>query len=283
GMGQAPATGVVSLRTFNRNFPGRSGTANDKVYLCSPLTAAVSAITGKITDPKEWLKGQKVQRLGVKLPKEYIIDDSMIIPPVKKPEKVIVERGPNIKSLPVRGALEESLRAKVILKTGDNITTDDIMPAGAKILPLRSNIPAISEYVFSKVDASFPARAKASGGGIVLGGINYGQGSSREHAALAPMYLGIKAVLAKSFARIHKDNLINFGILPLTISADVYDSIDQGAEIELPSLAKEVRESSDVTFTDIKTGRTHRSEHGLTERQRKIVLAGGLLNYVRAK
>ncbi len=283
GMGQAPATGVVSLRTFNRNFPGRSGTANDKVYLCSPLTAAVSAITGKITDPGDWLKGLKVQRLGVKLPKEYIIDDSMIIPPVKKPEKVTVERGPNIKSLPVRGALEESLRAKVILKTGDNITTDDIMPAGAKILPLRSNIPAISEYVFSKVDASFSARAKASGGGIVLGGINYGQGSSREHAALAPMYLGIKAVLAKSFARIHKDNLINFGILPLTIPADVYDSIDQGAEIELPRLAKEVRESSEITFIDIKKGRTCTSEHNLTERQRKIVLAGGLLNYVRAK
>ncbi len=279
GMGQSPATGTVSLRTFNRNFPGRSGTANDQVYLCSPLTAAVSAIRGKITDPRDVIKGP----LNFTLHEKYVIDDSMILPPSERPSKVIIERGPNIKPFPVKGALEESLRTKVVLKVGDNITTDDIMPAGAKILPLRSNIPAISEYVFSKVDAAFPARAKASGGGILLGGMNYGQGSSREHAALAPMYLGIKAVLAKSFARIHKDNLINFGILPLTISPDVYDSIDQDSEIELPSLAKEVKESNEITFIDIKTGRTYRSEHGLTERQREIVLAGGLLNYVRTK
>ncbi|MBI5409641.1 MAG: aconitate hydratase [Nitrospirae bacterium] len=281
GMGQSPATGAVSLRTFNRNFPGRSGTANDKVYLCSPLTAAASAITGKITDPKEWLKSLKVQRLKVKLPGKYVIDDSMIISPSKKPEKVIVERGPNIKPLPVRGALEGSLKAKVILKVGDNITTDDIMPAGAKILPLRSNIPAISEFVFSKVDTSFPSRAKAAGGGIVLGGINYGQGSSREHAALAPMYLGVKIVLAKSFARIHKDNLINFGILPLTIPPDVYDSIEQDTEIKLPALAKEVRESLEVTLINVKTEEAYKVDHGLTERQRKIILAGGLLNCIK--
>ena len=279
GMGQAPATGAVSLRTFNRNFPGRSGTANDQVYLCSPLTAAVSAITGKITDPRDLIKGP----LKVALPERFAIDDSMIIPPAKKPEKVTVERGPNIKPLPVRGALESSLKARVILKTGDNITTDDIMPAGAKILPLRSNIPAISEFVFSKVDPTFPSRAKSSGGGIILGGNNYGQGSSREHAALAPMYLGIKIVLAKSFARIHKDNLINFGILPLTVSSDVYDLIAQDAELEFPSLAKEVKGSSGVTFKDIKTGRNYKGEHGLSERQRKIVLAGGMLNCVKGK
>ena len=279
GMGQSPATGTVSLRTFNRNFPGRSGTINDKVYLCSPLTAAVSAITGKITDPRDVIKGP----LSFTLPEKFVIDDSMILPPAERPSKVIVERGPNIKPFPVKGALEESLRTKVVLKVGDNITTDDIMPAGAKILPLRSNIPAISEYVFSKVDADFPSRARAAGGGIVLGGMNYGQGSSREHAALAPMYLGIKVVFAKSFARIHKDNLINFGILPLTISPNVYDSLDQDAGIELPSLAREVRESKEITFRDIKAGRTHRAEHGLTDRQRDIILAGGLLNYVRSK
>lgn len=278
GMGQAPATGTVSLRTFNRNFPGRSGTTNDQVYLCSPLTAAVSAITGKITNPEGWLKGSESR---VQLPEKFIVDDSMIIPPSNEPDKVVVQRGPNIKPLPVRGVLEEILKAKVILKVGDNITTDDIMPAGAKILPLRSNIPAISEFVFSKVDATFPSRAKASGGGIVLGGINYGQGSSREHAALAPMYLGIKIVLAKSFARIHKDNLINFGILPLTIPSDVYDLIAQDTELEFPSLAKDVRETSGVVFIDIKTGKTYKAEHGLTERQREIILAGGMLNCVK--
>jgi aconitate hydratase len=279
GMGQAPATGAVSLRTFNRNFPGRSGTANDQVYLCSPLTAAVSAITGKITDPRDLIKGP----LKVALPERFAIDDSMIIPPAKRPEKVTVERGPNIKPLPVSGALESSLKARVILKTGDNITTDDIMPAGAKILPLRSNIPAISEFVFSKVDPTFPSRAKSSGGGIILGGNNYGQGSSREHAALAPMYLGIKIVLAKSFARIHKDNLINFGILPLTVPSDVYDSIAQDAELEFPALAKEVKGSSEVTFKDVKTGKQYKAEHGLSERQRKIVHAGGMLNCVKGK
>ena len=278
GMGQAPATGAVSLRTFNRNFPGRSGTANDQVYLCSPLTAAVSAITGKITDPKDWIKGKG---LRVKLPEKFIVDDSMIIPPSKSPNKIVIERGPNIKPLPVRGKLESSLRAKVILKTGDNITTDDIMPAGAKILPLRSNIPAISEFVFSKVDPTFPARARTSGGGIVLGGVNYGQGSSREHAALAPMYLGIKIVLAKSFARIHKDNLINFGILPLTVSSDVYDEITQDTELEFPSLAEDVRGLLEVTFSNISAGTTHKAMHGLSGRQREIVLAGGMLNCVK--
>ena len=279
GMGQSPATNTVSLRTFNRNFPGRSGTVNDQVYLCSPLTAAASALTGKITDPRDIVK----EPLRVSIPEHYIIDDSLIIPPSDQPEKVQIERGPNIKPFPLRGALENSLKAKVLLKVGDNITTDDIMPAGAKILPLRSNIPAISEHVFAKIDSTFPSRAASAGGGIVLGGLNYGQGSSREHAALAPMYLGIKVVLAKSFARIHKDNLINFGILPLTIPSEVYESIDRDAEIELPDLAKEVKGSTEITFIDTKKGRTYTAEHGLTERQRNIILAGGLLNYAGGK
>ncbi|MDP3297990.1 MAG: aconitate hydratase [Thermodesulfovibrionia bacterium] len=285
GMGQAPSTGAVSLRTFNRNFPGRSGTPNDQVYLCSPATAAVSAIEGVITDPRDYFKQFTVRgsRFTVKLPPKYIIDDSMIIPPSKEPEKVVVERGPNIKPLPIKGELEESIKAKIILKTGDNITTDDIMPAGAKILSLRSNIAAISEYVFSRIDTTFPVRAKTSGNGVVLGGINYGQGSSREHAALAPMYLGIKIILAKSFARIHRDNLINFGILPLTISTDVYDTFEQDREIQFPNIAKEIRESSEITLIDVKTGRKYKAEHGLTERQRNIILAGGLLNYIKKR
>ncbi|MBI4710541.1 MAG: aconitate hydratase [Nitrospirae bacterium] len=250
GMGQAPPTDAVSLRTFNRNFPGRSGTKNDKVYLCSPLTAAVSAITGKLTNPKDYFKRltPHASRLTVKLPEKFIIDDSLIIPPSKKPKKVVIQRGPNIKPLPVRGALEESLKVKVLLKAGDNITTDDIMPAGSKILSLRSNIPALSEYVFSRIDSTFPSRAKTAGSGVVLGGMNYGQGSSREHAALAPMYLGVKVVLAKSFARIHMDNLINFGVLPLTIRPEGYDSILQDDEVEFPNLAKDVKESSEVTL-----------------------------------
>jgi aconitate hydratase len=279
GMGQSPATDTVTLRTFNRNFPGRSGTSGDQAYLCSPLTAAASAIAGKITDPRDFVK----EPIEIFLPEKYTVNDSMIIAPSEAPEKIVIERGPNIKPFPVKGALEESLKTKVVLKVGNNITTDDIMPAGARILPLRSNIPAISEYVFSKVDPAFPARARASGGGIVLGGVNYGQGSSREHAALAPMYLGIKVVLAKSFARIHKDNLINFGILPLNVAEDVYDSIDPDADMEFPDLSKEVRESSKITFMDVGKGKTYTSEHGLTGRQRKIVLAGGLLNYVRGK
>lgn len=279
GMGQSPATNTVSLRTFNRNFPGRSGTPNDRVYLCSPQTAVAAAITGEITDPR----GLMNESIRVTVPESYIIDDSLIIPPPAGPETVRIERGPNIRPFPVKGPLEESLRTRVILKAGDNITTDDIMPAGAKILPLRSNIPAISEHVFSKIDPSFPSRAKSAGSGVVLGGVNYGQGSSREHAALAPMYLGIRAVLAKSFARIHRDNLINFGIIPLVITPDIYDLLEQDTEIEFPQIAREIRESSSVTFRIVGADRTCTAEHGLTPRQREIILAGGLLNHVRKK
>ena len=243
------------------------------------MTAAVSAITGKITDPRDFVK----EPIDIVLPEKYIIDDSLIVPPSEKLENIQVERGPNIKPFPVKGELEVSLKTKVVLKVGDNITTDDIMPAGAKILPLRSNIPAISEYVFSKVDSTFPGRARSSGGGVVLGGNNYGQGSSREHAALAPMYLGIKAVLAKSFARIHKDNLVNFGILPITVGPEVHDSFDQDTEVEFLDLAGEVRGSSSITFKDVKTGKRYTAEHGLTQRQREVILAGGLLNYIKGK
>jgi aconitate hydratase len=279
GMGQSPATNTVSLRTFNRNFPGRSGTPDDQVYLCSPLTAAAAAITGEITDPRKIFN----EPMKATIPDRYIVDDSMIVPPSREPDNVQIERGPNIKPFPMKGKLEESLRTEVILKVGDNITTDDIMPAGAKILPLRSNIPAISEHVFSKIDSTFPDRAKSSGGGVVLGGANYGQGSSREHAALAPMYLGIKVVLAKSFARIHRENLINFGILPLQVSGEFYDAIDQGSEIEFPAISKEIRESPSVTLLDSKTGIKYKAEHNLTKRQRDLILVGGLLNYLRKK
>jgi aconitate hydratase len=278
GMGQSPATDTVSLRTFNRNFPGRSGTVNDRVYLCSPLTAAASAITGEITDPREVI-GSPIE---MSLPEKYIVDDSMILPPSDEPATVEILRGPNIKPFPVKDRLEESLTTTVLIKVGDNITTDDIMPAGAKILPLRSNIPAISEYVFSKVDSAFPSRAKSSGGGVIIGGINYGQGSSREHAALAPMYLGVKAVLAKSFARIHRDNLINFGIIPLSISEDVYNLLKQGSVIEFPNLAGDIRKGDSVTFRDVERGETFTATHDLSSRQREIVLAGGLLNYVKS-
>lgn len=292
GVGQTPATGAVSLRTFNRNFPGRSGAADDKVYLCSPVTAAVSAISGIITDPRDVIKqfktfdpssgrGFQGSKFAVKLPEKYVIDDSMIIPPPKEPEKVRIERGPNIKPIPVKGKLEESLRTRVILKVGDNITTDDIMPAGTKILSLRSNIPAISEYLFSGIDPAFSVRAKAAGSCVILGGINYGQGSSREHAAIAPMYLGVKAVLAKSFARIHRDNLINFGILPLIISPEIYNALERDSEIEFPDMAGETGESSDVTLIDTGTGTAYKAVNNLTQRQRAIVLAGGLLNYIK--
>ncbi|HHX74793.1 MAG TPA: aconitate hydratase, partial [Firmicutes bacterium] len=229
GMGQAPATNAVSVRTFNRNFYGRSGTASAHVYLTGPETAAATAIAGVLTDA-----GDLGLTARVELPEKYLVDDSMIIPPAADPETVEVVRGPNIQPLPVNKELPDTLQASVLLKVEDNITTDHIMPARAKILPLRSNIPAISAYVFSQIDPTFAERAKAAGSGVVVGGHNYGQGSSREHAALAPMYLGVKAVIAKSFARIHHANLVNFGILPLTFASEAdYDKIGQGDKLEI--------------------------------------------------
>ncbi len=279
GMGQAPATGTISMRTFTRNFPGRSGTKDDKVYLCSPEVAVAAAITGKITDPRE-LGDAPV----VSLPDKYIINDNGIIPPPEDGTGVEVLRGPNIKPLPDFDPLPDDLKAAAILKVGDNITTDHIMPAGSKILPLRSNIPAISEYVFSAIDPEFPSRAQQAGSVIIIGGENYGQGSSREHAALAPRYLGVRAKLVKSFARIHKANLVNFGIVPMTFAdpAD-YDKVEQGAEITIPGIRAALLSGSDTVTVKIGSDQTIQAKLDLSERDRLILGAGSLLNWVRAK
>lgn len=278
GMGQAPPWGAVSVRTFNRNFPGRSGTIQDQVYLASPYVAAACALKGEITDPK---------RLGTRppyipMPKKFIIDDSLILPPSPEPEKIVIERGPNIKPLPLRGPLEDVLECPVVLKVKDNMTTDDILPAGAKILPLRSNIPAISEFLFERIDPSFVERIKQSKGGFVVAGENYGQGSSREHAALAPMYLGVKAVLAKSYARIHRSNLINFGILPLIFrDPEDFMTIQQGDHLKIIDLRRGIQEGNFVKIENLTQKRIFEVSHGLSLREREILLAGGLLNFKR--
>lgn len=277
GMGQSPNSGAVSVRTFNRNFEGRSGTADAKVYLASPEVAVAAAIAGKLTDPRDLGDAIKVQ-----MPEKFLIDDSAILPPASDPESITVVRGPNIKPLPVNKPLEETLAGTALLKVVDNITTDHIMPAGAKILPLRSNIPAISEYVFSGIDPNFASRAKENGGGFIIGGQNYGQGSSREHAALAPMYLGVKAVITKSFARIHRANLVNFGIIPLTFANEGdYDKIQQGDQLEIPNIKTLINSSPEVTLVNKNNGSEIKLRHDLTDRQREIIKAGGLLNYTK--
>lgn len=279
GMGQAPATGTVSMRTFTRNFPGRSGTKDDRVYLCSPEVAVAAAVTGKITDPREL-----GQAPAVSLPDMYIINDNGIIPPPEDGSGIEIIRGPNIKPLPDFEAMPDNLKVTALLKVGDNITTDHIMPAGSKILPLRSNIPAISEYVFSAIDPEFSHNSLAAGSVIIIGGENYGQGSSREHAALAPRYLGVRAKLVKSFARIHKANLINFGIIPLTFSnPSDYDEINQGDAVTIPGIRAAMLSGSDTVTIKINDDATIQAELDLSERDRIILGAGSLLNWVRAK
>lgn len=278
GMGLAPASGSVSVRSFNRNFEGRSGTADAKVYLASPEVCTACALTGVITDPRNL----NIKAIKIKEPKKYIINDNMIIPPPKKVDNITVLRGPNIKPLPAFEPMPDTILAKVLLKVGDNITTDHIMPAGAKVLPLRSNIPAISEYVFSRIDPEFSKKAKEAGRCLVIGGDNYGQGSSREHAALAPKYLGLQAVIVKSFARIHLANLINFGILPLTFSnPSDYDLINQGDELEIKDVRKIISENGVLKARIVRNNSYIVLNYSLTPRQKEIVLAGGALNYVK--
>jgi len=278
GMGQAPPSNSVSVRTFNRNFKGRCGTASADVYLTSSETAAATAIAGVLTDPREL--GDFIE---IDLPETFLIDDSMIIPPSKAPEKVEIIRGPNIKPIPTREEMPDSLYGTVLLKVGDNITTDDIMPAGAKILPLRSNIPALAEYVFTNIDPDFSKKAKENNGGFVVGGFNYGQGSSREHAAMAPMYLGIKAIIAKSFARIHKANLINFGIIPLTfVSEQDYQKIDSGDKIEIESVRQQLY-SKEIVVNNLTKGESFKVAHDLTPRLIEILIKGGLLNFIKTQ
>ena len=276
GMGFAPNSDAVSIRTFNRNFLGRSGTKSASVYLCSPETAVASAITGRITDPR----ALNLPAVQFDIPESFPIDDSMILKPAEDPDSVEIIRGPNIKPLPVKSSLQNSLSGVVLLKVGDDITTDHIMPAGAKVLPLRSNIPAISEFVFSVIDPEFAQRARELQGGFIIGGHNYGQGSSREHAALAPMYLGVKAVITQSFARIHLANLINFGIIPLVFQdpAD-YQKIEQGDMLEID--VSELKQH--LTLINKTKNNTIPVTHSLSARDREMIQAGGALAYAKAK
>ncbi len=276
GMGFSPSSGGVSLRTFNRNFLGRSGTKDGQVYLVSPETAVASALTGYITDP---MTCDPIA--PVVLPKTFKVDDSAVLAPAADGETVEVLRGPNIKEFPKSKAFTDDLTATAVLKVGDNITTDHIMPAGAKILPYRSNIPHLSKFCFEVCDPTFPERAKAAGDGIILGGSNYGQGSSREHAALVPMYLGIRCVIAKSFARIHVANLINAGILPMTFEdpAD-YDALQQDHVLKLSDIRSGMAQGK-IAVTDITTGKVFYALCNLTQRQQAILMAGGLLNYTK--
>jgi aconitate hydratase len=282
GMGQAPGTNQVSLRTFPRNFPGRSGTKGDRVYLCSPETAAAAGLFGTVTDPRRL--GELMPWPDVQNPAQYILDDSSIIFPLpaEEAQRVEIVTGPNIVPFPDFEPLPENLAARVVIAVGDNISTDTIMPAGNKVLPFRSNIPAISQFVFEQLDPEFPQRAREYGNGIVVAGENYGQGSSREHAALAPRYLGIRAKIAKSFARIHKANLVNFGILPLVFrDPNDYLLLTKGDQVHFPELRRLVAEGH-REIPVVADGREIVTILEVSERQRRELLAGGTLNYVRA-
>ncbi len=279
GMGFSPSSAGVSLRTFNRNFLARSGTADAQVYLVSPETAAASAITGVFTDPTTLGEAPRVE-----IPELFVVNDNLIEMPADEDEAKNIEvvRGPNIKPIPVGHAPEKDLSCELILKVGDNITTDHIMPAGTKVLPYRSNVPKLSEFCFTVCDKDFPERAKSKGGGVILGGSNYGQGSSREHAALVPLYLGVKAVISKSFARIHVANLINFGIVPMTLAnPDDYEKINEGDEIYIEGFADAVKNCDKASLVDRTNGAKVELLLSLTERQRKILSAGGMLNYTK--
>jgi len=282
GMGGTPGTDQVSVRSFNRNFHGRSGNKSAMVYLMNPLLCALFALKGEFIDPFE----SDIRVEDFVEPRSFTINDNMLIPPQEDTSGITIIKGPNIKEVPVKPFLKGDIEAEAILKLGDNITTDDIMPAGSKVLPLRSNIPAISEYVFSTVESGFSRRAVdyRDKGFIVIGGDNYGQGSSREHAAIAPMYLGLQAVIARSFARIHRSNLINFGVLPLVFRdpAD-YDRINQGDMLAIRNIKSSITDSSPVTVEDITQGFTFEASANLNEREGELILKGGLLAYMREK
>lgn len=277
GNGQAPGTGQISLRTFNRNFPGRSGSYGDSVYLCSPQVAAAAALKGEIVDPR---------RLGdapiFRLPERFVVDDRMIVPPAEDPESVKIFRGPNIQPLPMPEMPPDMLRGQVILKAGDAITTDLITPGTAQTMRLRANVPALAEYAFEPVDRDFPRRAREAGGGIIVAGANYGQGSSMEQAAAVPMYLGVRAVLARSFARLHSLNLVNVAVLPITFLDEAdYDRIEQGDLLELPDLRRAVAAGHDLVVRNVTRGFEILATHAMTPRLVQVYLDGGMLNHVK--
>ncbi len=277
GMGQAPCTDAVSLRTFNRNFEGRSGTNSAKVYLVSPEVAAASALTGVLTDPRELGEAPAIE-----MPAEFVINDNLVIEPAPEGNDVEVVRGPNIKPFPINKALTEKVSGKALIKVGDNITTDHIMPSNAKLLPFRSNVPYLAEFCLTPCDPEFPARAKENNGGFIIGGSNYGQGSSREHAALAPLQLGIKGVIAKSFARIHMANLINSGIIPMTFENEAdYASIDMNDELAIDNAIEQVKKADNIVVKNITKNTRFNVKVSLSDRQVQMILAGGLLNFTK--